>query len=85
VRKRKAEMDEILTKRSIKDNISEKVIWRGKLEHIPRVGEYIILDDEYASDPVLEVHHNLSDGSVVIFVGPDLYDDYPTLPEPPED
>ena len=59
-------------------------MWRGKFVRVPRVDEYVIIHEGWASDPVLEVHHNVFDRSILIFISPDLHDEYPEAGPHPE-
>lgn len=66
---------EIVTKTGHGNNYILQVpsvkIWEGELPYVPRVGEYIVLDEEFGNEEVLDVTYFFTEFGVCLEIGPD--------------
>lgn len=58
------------------DNVRGLKVWEGAVKRVPCVGEYVIVHEGWSSEEVLEVHSDLSSGTVSVEIGPDWTGEY---------
>ena len=56
--------------------IEEKLVWKGKMKCIPCVGEYIIVNAGFCSEPIKQIHYDVENKVVSIYIESDTFDAY---------
>lgn len=75
---------EVWTQRSYdgpKVVVETKCVWRGQMYRVPVPGELVVVHDGFAGETVKRVFHNLYDGTAMVEIGPDSFNEYPPVAE----
>jgi hydrogenase maturation factor len=67
---------EIWCKSRIIDNAKPVLAQKCEWGVVPRVGDYVIIHDGWASEMVLDVHHDFANEKVLIEIAPDTFGEY---------